>query len=177
MRSGAYSRAGGCFLAASALLLSACGYHVEGQSGLLPKDVHTIAIAPWTNTSIHYQLSNYLAASVSREFISSTRYRIVSDRSKADVVFYGTVANMTEGATLYDNATGRTTGGQTTVMIQFRLVDRTGKVLISKPNMEFHQPYEVSENPTQYFDESEASIKRLSDDVAKTVVSSILSQF
>ena len=165
-------------VSAFALVSSACGYHVAGQASLLPKDVHTIAIAPWGNVSIRYTLSNYLAAAVSREFIARTRYRIVSDISKADIVLYGSVANMTAGGSpLYDNATGRTTGGQIAVWIQFKLVDRTGKVLISKPSLEFHQPYEISTSPTQYFDESDAAMQRLSTDVAKTVVSSILEQF
>jgi hypothetical protein len=165
-------------LAVCAFLLSACGYQVVGQqSSLLPKDTRTIALIPWANASIDYELSNYLAASVAREFISRTRYRIVSDPSKADVIFKGSVANLNKGGTLYDNTTGRTTGGQVTVFIQFQLVDRTGKVLFNKPNTEFHQPYEISINPTQYFDESQAAEKRLSDDIAKSVVSTILSQF
>jgi outer membrane lipopolysaccharide assembly protein LptE/RlpB len=162
---------------AAALSLSACGYHIAGQASLVPKDVHTIAIAPWSNASIQYTLSNYLAAATSREFIARTRYRIVADASKADAVFYGSVANMVKGGTLYDNATGRTTAGQVSVWIQYRLVDRAGKVLISKPNLVFNQPYEISINPAQYFDESEAAMQRLSTDVAKTVVSSILEQF
>jgi outer membrane lipopolysaccharide assembly protein LptE/RlpB len=164
-------------LAASAIALSACGYHLAGQGSLLPKDAHTIAVAAWGNPTVHYTLSNYLAASVSRELISRTRYRLVKDPSKADLVLYGTVANMTSGGTLYDNTTGRTTGGQITVWIQYKLTDKTGKVLINIPNLEFHQPYEISVNPTQYFDESEAAMQRLSTDVAKSVVSSILEQF
>ena len=93
------------------------------------------------------------------------------------MVFRGGVANMTKGGTLYDNTTGRTTAGQVVIYIQFQLVDRAGKVLLSKPSMEFRQAYEIGINPTQYFDESQAAEKRLSDDVAKAVVSSILSQF
>jgi hypothetical protein len=177
MNSRGYLGACGLVLAASTFLLAACGYQVGGQASLLPKDAHTIAIVPFTNASINYTLSNYLAASVSHEFISRTRYRIVSDASKADLVLYGSVANMVKGGTLYDNTTGRTTAGQVTIWIQYRLVDRAGKVLISKPNMEFRQPYGISVNPAQYFDESEAGMQRLSVDVAKSVVSSILEQF
>jgi outer membrane lipopolysaccharide assembly protein LptE/RlpB len=175
--SAARSNVAALVLAVFAPLLAGCGYKVAGQATLLPKDVHTIAITPWANASVHYSLSNYLAASVKREFISRTRYHIVSDPSKADVVLYGTVANMTAGGTLYDNATGQTTGGQIGVWIQFRLLDKEGKVLLNKPNLEFRQPYQIATNPSQYFDESEAAMKRLSDDVAKTVVSAILEQF
>ncbi len=161
-----------------AILLPACGYHVAGQASLLPKEAKTIAIVPWGNASVRYSLSNYLAASVSREFVSRTRYRIVQDPSKADIVFYGTVANMvTGGSSLYDNTTGRTTAGQVAVWIQFKLVDHSGKILINKPSLEFHQEYAISTDPGRYFDESEASLQRLSADVARTVVSNVLEQF
>lgn len=159
------------------LSLTACGYQVGGQATLLPKTAHTIAIPPFTNASINYTLSNYLAASVSREFISRSHYRIVADISKADLVLRGSVANITKGGTLYDNATGRTTAGQVTVYIQYKLYDHAGKILIDKPNMEFRQPNEISVNPAQYFDESEAAMQRVSVDVAKSIVSSILEQF
>jgi hypothetical protein len=144
----------------------------------MPKDVRTIAIVPFANASIRYTLSNYLASSVAHEFISRTRYRIVSDPSKADVVLRGSVANMiTGGSPLYNNTTGATTAGSVAVWIQFKLYDRNGKVLIDKPSLEFHQSYEISTSPTQYFDESEASMQRLSKDVASSIVSAILEQF
>jgi outer membrane lipopolysaccharide assembly protein LptE/RlpB len=161
-----------------ALLLAACGYHIAGKANLLPADIHTIAVAPWANVSVRYRLSNYLAASVSRELIARTRYRLVSDPSKADVVLYGSIANMLQGGSpLYDNATGRTTAGQVVVYLQFKLVDHSGKVLLDKPGLVYQQPYEISTDPRQYFDESEAAFQRLSTDVAKSVVSAMLEQF
>lgn len=164
-------------LVAAMALTCGCGYRVAGQASLIPKDVKTVAVAPWGNTSVHYTLSKYLAAAVSREFIARTRYRVVTDPSKADMVLYGSIANMTSGGTHYDNTTGRTTGGEINVWIQFRLMDRSGKIILSKPNLEFKQPYEIAQNPGQYFDESESSMQRLSVDVARDIVSAILEQF
>lgn len=161
----------------AAIALTGCGYHVGGQATLLPKDVRTIAVAPWGNVSIQYSLSNYLAAAVSKEFISRTRYRVITDVTKADVVLYGTVANLTKGGTIYDNTVGRTTAGQVTVQVQYRLLDHSGKVLIDKPNVDFHERYEIAVNAGQYFDESESAMQRLSSDVARDIVSAILEQF
>ncbi len=161
-----------------ALLAAGCGYHIAGKANLLPADIHTIAVAPWGNASVRYKLSNYLAASVSRELIARTRYRLVADVSKADVVLYGSVANITQGGSpLYDAATQRTTAGNVVVFLQFKLIDRSGKVLIDKPGLVYQQPYEISIDPRQYFDESDAAFERLSTDVAKSVVSAILEQF
>ncbi|HVV46811.1 MAG TPA: LPS assembly lipoprotein LptE [Bryobacteraceae bacterium] len=164
--------------AVPALLLAGCGYHIAGKANLLPNNIHTIAVAPWGNISVRYRLSNYLAASVSRELVARTRYRLVTDTSKADVVLYGSIANMLQGGSpLYDNATGRTTAGNVVVYLQFKLVDRDGKTLIDKPGLVYQQPYEISTDPRQYFDESEAAFQRLSTDVAKSVVSAMLEQF
>lgn len=164
--------------AVPALMLAGCGYHIAGKANLLPDNIHTIAVAPWGNISVRYRLSNYLAASVSRELVARTRYRLVTDVSKADVVLYGSIANMLQGGSpLYDNATGRTTAGNVAVYLQFRLVDRSGKTLIDKPGLVYQQPYEISTDPRQYFDESEAAFQRLSTDVAKSVVSAMLEQF
>jgi hypothetical protein len=164
--------------AVPALMLAGCGYHIAGKANLLPDNIHTIAVAPWGNISVRYRLSNYLAASVSRELVARTRYRLVTDVSKADVVLYGSIANMLQGGSpLYDNATGRTTAGNVVVYLQFRLVDRSGKTLIDKPGLVYQQPYEISTDPRQYFDESEAAFQRLSTDVAKSVVSAMLEQF
>ena len=56
-------------------------------------------------------------------------------------------------------------------------LDRAGKVLLSKPNMEFRERYEIATNPGQYFDESEVAMQRLSADVSRDLVSAILDQF
>jgi outer membrane lipopolysaccharide assembly protein LptE/RlpB len=159
------------------LLLGGCGYHVAGTANLLPAEIHTIAITPFRNVSIQYKLSDYLTESVSREMITRTRYKIVADPAKADAVLSGAVANMFSSATVADPVTGRSSGAQVVVQIQVRLTDKAGKVLFDRPNVEFRERYEISVNPQQYFDESQAALQRLSRDVARTVVSAILENF
>ncbi|HYA18105.1 MAG TPA: LPS assembly lipoprotein LptE [Bryobacteraceae bacterium] len=161
----------------AAVISAGCGYHVAGTTNLLPAEIHTIAVVPWTNIGVQYRLPNLLAAAISREMISRTRYAIVADPSKADAVLSGAVANMFSSATVGDPTTGRTTGGQVIVHLQVKLVDKAGKVLFNQPNLEFRERYELSINPSQYFDESQPALQRLSRDVAKTVVSAVLENF
>src|ERR1051326_7616092 len=71
-------------LAAAALLLSSCGYHVAGHSDLLPQTIHTIAIPAFSNATTRYKLTERLPEALAREFIARSRYRIVSDPNKAD---------------------------------------------------------------------------------------------
>ena len=79
-------------VAALCLCLASCGYHAAGTANLLPTDIHTIAITPWTSFGIQYKLPNLMAEAVSRELISRTRYKIVADPKKADAVLSGGVA-------------------------------------------------------------------------------------
>jgi outer membrane lipopolysaccharide assembly protein LptE/RlpB len=159
------------------IALSGCGYRVAGTTNLLPAEVHTIAVVPWANISMQYKLSDYLAESVSRELITRTRYKVIADPSRADAVLSGSVVNLISTAAVADPLTGRSTGAQLIVQVQVRLVDKSGKVLFERPNVEFRDRYEISVDPRQYFDENGAALSRLSRDVARTVVSAVLENF
>jgi outer membrane lipopolysaccharide assembly protein LptE/RlpB len=159
----------------AALLLCSCGYHVSGHSDLLPKTIHTIAIPAFNNSTTRYKLTDRLPEALSREFIARTRYKIVSDPNQADVVLRGTVTNYLAGATIVvQNATAV----DIHVYLQVSLVERaTGKVLFSRPAMEVRERYEVSVDPSQYFEESDAALDRVSRAVAQQLVTSILENF
>ncbi len=160
----------------AALSVAGCGYHVAGTANVLPAEVHTIAVLPFGNVSTQYKLSDYIKEDVTRELITRTRYTIVADPGKADAVLSGAVANMYSGATVSDPTKGAT-GAQLVVMIQVKLVDKSGKVLFQRPNVEYRQQYEISVDPKQYFDESQVAVQRLSKDVGHSIVSAVLEAF
>jgi outer membrane lipopolysaccharide assembly protein LptE/RlpB len=159
------------------LSLSGCGYHVAGTTNLLPKEIHTIAVTPWNNASNQYKLSGFTTEAVSRELLSRTRYNVIADPGKADAVLSGSIVNIFSNATVSDPATGRGTGAQIIVQVQVRLVAKDGKILYDRPNLEFRERYEISTDPRQYLDESQAALQRLSRDIARTVISGILENF
>ena len=159
-------------------LLSSCGYHVGGKSDLLPKSIQTIAIPAFKNLTVRYKLADRLAGAITREFIARTRYQIITDPSQADAVLTGAILNFTAYPTIFDPATGRAAGVQIQVNLQLTLSERaTGKILFTRPNYEFRERYEVSVDQTQYFEESGQALERLSRDVARTLLSSILEAF
>jgi hypothetical protein len=62
--------------------------------------------------------------------------------------------------------------------MQFNLTDRhTGKVIYQRSGYEFRNRYEISTSLPNYFDESSPAIKRISEDAARALVSSILEAF
>jgi outer membrane lipopolysaccharide assembly protein LptE/RlpB len=159
-------------------LSSGCGYHVAGKADLMPKNVKTIAILPFASATPRYKLARLLPADISQEFITRTKYNIVADPNQADAVLKGTLANFAVFQVISDPATGRATGAEIVVTIQYALTERsTGKVLYNQPSQEFRQRYEISTDPQTYFDESGTAIERVAVDVARTIVTGILEKF
>ncbi len=161
--------------AALALALCSCGYHVVGHTNVLPETIHTIAIPAFGNATTRYKLTDRIPQALTREFISRTKYRIVSDPNQADAVLRGSVINYISGATIVvQNATAV----DVHVYLQVSLTERsTGKVLFNRPAMEVRERYEVSVDPAQYFEESDAALERVSRSVAQQLVTAILANF
>ena len=155
--------------------ISSCGYHVVGHTDLLPQEIRTIAIPAFSNATTRYKLTDRLPEALAREFIARTRYRVVSDPNKADAVLRGTVLNYVSGATIVvQNATAV----DVHVYLQVTLTERaTGKVLFTRPAMEVRERYQVSVDPTQYFEESDAALDRVSRSVSQQLVTAILTNF
>jgi len=163
---------------AALLGASACGYHVGGKADLMPATIKTIAIPAFANRTIRYKLARQLPADLTREFISRTRYKIVTDPQTADAVLDGALTNFISYPIITDQATGRATAVQASAFLKITLTERvTGKVLFSRPSFEARERYEISENPQTYFDENDAGMARLSKDVARDVVTTILENF
>jgi Lipopolysaccharide-assembly len=169
----------GAWFTVLCLALGSCGYHVAGKADLVPKTVHTIAVPAFANNTVHYKLSDLLPEAISRELIARTHYQVVNDPTQADAVLRGSVIAYAAYPSLIDQATGRTSALQLIVRMDVSLVERsTGKVIFARPNLEAHERYELSvTNNIQYFDESGAGVERLSKDVARDVVTSVLENF
>ena len=164
-------------IAALALTAAGCGYHVGGHADLMPKSIKTIAIPAFGNSTTRSRLPVMLTSDLTREFNTRTRYRIVADPNEADAVLHGSVVNFTNYPTIFDPASGRATGVQVIVNVQLKLTDRSGKVLFYRPSAEFRERYEITTNPQAYFDESDTALARLSQDVARSIVTAILEDF
>jgi Lipopolysaccharide-assembly len=163
---------------APAVWLGGCGYHVAGKADLLPKNIKTIAVPAFTNATIRYKLTERLPSAITREFLSRTRYRIVSDPNEADAVLEGRVALYNFYPTILDPATGRASAVQMSVVLNIALRERaTGAVLYARNGLEARERYEISVDQVAYFEESDPALDRLSRDVARAVVSAVLEKF
>jgi outer membrane lipopolysaccharide assembly protein LptE/RlpB len=164
--------------AAPAAGFAGCGYHVGGHGDQLPETLQTIAIPAFTNITTRYKLTEYLPKMIAREFLTRTRYRVVAEESEADGVLKGSIVNFYAAPTLLDQATNRAAAMQLSVFINLLLIDnKTKKVIYQRNNLEVRQRYEVSSDQRAYFDESDEALQRLSGEVARQVVSTVLETF
>jgi outer membrane lipopolysaccharide assembly protein LptE/RlpB len=160
------------------LALSACGYHTAGHAVNLPNTVQTIAVPTFTNKSEAYRVEQILTASVVREFNTRTQYHVISEPdSHADAILHGTVLQVLTAPLTYDSQTGRASSALVAVTVQVSLVDRKGKVLYQDPNYTFRSEYQISGQPSAFFDQESPALDRLSGDFARTLVSNILEAY
>jgi hypothetical protein len=160
------------------LLLVSCGYRFAATDNVLPKTIHTISIPAFNNLTTRYKLTDQLPEVISREFLTRTRYRVVSNANTADAVLRGTVINYTFYPTIYNPATFRAAYAELHVTLSVTLTERaTGKVLFSRPNFEVRETYQISPDATQYFEESDPALKRAGQQVARSIVSAVLENF
>jgi hypothetical protein len=169
----------GALVASLAILWTpGCGYHIAGRADRMPRHVQTIAIPAFTNLTTRYRLTERLPSAIAHEFITRTRYQVVTDPEQADAVLRGVIVSYNSYPTVFDPATGRATGVALSVVLQLTLTERaTGKVLFSRPHWEARERYEIPVDEKAYLDESDAALERLCRQVARAVVSAILENF
>lgn len=160
-----------------ALLWSSCGYHIAGRGDAIPKEVRIIAVLPFFNTTARYKLDQHLTRAITHEFVSRTRFRVIPEDHDADAILRGGVTNIFVTPVIFDPASGRATSIQVIAQLQVTLSDRAGRVLYQNQNYEARERYEVAIDPKTYFEESEIAMDRLSQAVARNLVSAILEKF
>lgn len=158
--------------------LSSCGYRVAGKADLLPPSLKTVAVPAFTNATIRYKLTDVLPQAFAREFISHTRYKVVTDPSRADMVLTGAVITYTNNPTIFDPAVQRNNVADLHVTMQVTLTERaTGKILYQQSTFEVKESFQISSDASEFFEESEPAIRRASERVAQRVVTAILENF
>jgi hypothetical protein len=159
-----------CGALAVSLIATGCGYHVSSHANALPNNIKTIAVPAFRNATVRYRLTELLPAAITRDFISRTRYNVVADPNAADAVLEGSVIS-------YSAFPITASAVQVSVHLRITLRDRAGAVLYSRPDFEARERYEISADQRAYLEESDAAMDRLSQYVARMVVSAVLEKF
>ncbi len=161
-----------------AAVCSGCGYHIAGKADTIPDEIRTIAVPAFQNGTTEFKIEQYITQAVIREFLSRTRYQVVNREENADATLQGSVTGFLAFPQNFDPITNRATTVTTITRLQVNLVDRrSGASLYQNPNLEYRERYEVSSDPTVYFEERQAALQRSSEAMARTLVSAVLEGF
>jgi len=181
-----------CLSVSVALLLSACGYHVGGTAALLPPGLKVIAVPTIENRTSRYRIEQRMTEAVVHEFLTRTKYRIVSSEDSADAILHGEITSFEATPAVFDTTappnsppnttvneqTARATTMLISVHMKVRLEEReTKKTLYRNDNYLFREPYEISTDPSTFFDEQGPALERMSRDFASRLVADILENF
>jgi outer membrane lipopolysaccharide assembly protein LptE/RlpB len=160
------------------LFAAGCGYHVAGNANRALPGVKTIAIPIFTNDSSRFRIEQMVSSAVTREFLERTTFSVTPDPHEADAVLKGTIKDVRSGVVTFDLNTGRATTLQVQVTADVQLVDaHSQKVLFSNSNYIFREQYQVSQSESGLFEEDQPALRRLSRDLARTLVTEILENF
>jgi hypothetical protein len=175
-----------------AILLSSCGYHVGGTASRLPPGLKVIDVSAFVNRTNQYRVEQRMTQAVVREFLERTRYRVVSTEESADAVLHGEITTMESSPVVFDttptqnpptSSTSTTTIARATAMLvsvhmKVTLEEReTKKILYKNDNYLFREIYEISTDPTKFFDEQSPALERMAKDFAARLVSDVVENF
>jgi outer membrane lipopolysaccharide assembly protein LptE/RlpB len=165
-------------IAALALALSGCGYHVAGRSDSLPRSVHVIAVPALENKTTSYRIEQKLTSATVHEFLARTPYKVVPNPEAGDAVLRGKVVSLEAVPLLFDTKTGRATTMLVTVKCEVTLTQTaTEKVLYHSDNFVFRNEYEISTDVTSFFEEQDPALDRLAQDFAARLVAAVTENY
>ena len=170
------------FITLGVLLLLTCSfkecYKQVGKGEALPQHIKTIAIPPFQNPSLRYKIEQRMTAAMMDEVLRRQRaLQVVSKAEGADAVMLGTIKQFSYRGTLLDDF-GRARVFEVTIIAGITVRDQTkNKVLFDNQNYVFKTEYEVTGDPSNFFNEEGSAVNRLARDFAKSVLTTILEGF
>lgn len=176
-----------CLCVSVAIFLSACGYRVGGATSNLPPGIKVIAVPALENKTNRYRIEQIMTQSVVREFLARTKYRIVSTEDSADAVLHGEITSLESTPVVFDTSVQSPTATTSTARATTMLVSvhmrvwleekETKKILFRNDNFLFRETYEISTDPSKFFDEQGPALDRMAKEFASRLVADIVENF
>ncbi len=159
-----------------ALLLSACGYRLQGRDDTLPGDVRSLYVEMFRNDSYEPYLENTLTNEVVGRFSRHGRVEIVEQPLNAEGILGGRIVTYSNTALSYDRDDNIAEyRSQMTVEAVLRRVDN-GEVLWKGPVV-WQEDYSVSSDKVLQDDREQAAIQEISQRLADELFSHMIDNF
>jgi hypothetical protein len=161
-----------------------CGYALAGRGSFLPQNIRTVAIPQIENRTNVTQIEQIVTERIRNEFIGRGKYQVITDRAGADAVLLGTITSIFLQPTALSNQQ-ITSRYMFTLTMSVQFTDaRTNEVIWSNDALVFREEYDLTTagsgntlNGAEFIDQERSSFERISQDLARTVVTAILEAF
>jgi hypothetical protein len=172
-------------IVAWAIASSSCGYALAGQGNFLPAYIRTIGVPTFTNQTSYFDLAQIATDKVRTEFIGRGKYKVIPETNGADAVLSGIVTSISIVPTNFEVGQQASRYVITvTANIELRDVQKN-TVLWANPYVTVREEQDATTttstntivDPSQFFNQETNAMKRITDEFARTVVSSILEAF
>ena len=159
-----------------ALLLSGCGYRLQGRSDALPGDVRSLYVELFRNDSYEPYLENSITNEVVGRFARHDRLEIVEQPAQAEGILGGRIVGYSNSALSYDSDDNIAEyRSKMTVEGVLRRVDN-GEVLW-KGTVAWQEDYPVSSDKALQDDREQLAILEISQRLADELFSHMIDNF
>jgi len=143
----------------------------------LDRGGRSIAVVPLENRTPTYEVEQILTGSLVREFVQRSDYRVVNDPKDAEWELGGAVLRVRVSPVAF----GQASFGSTflvTLRASVYLLDRnTREFLYQNNSYIFREQYVINVDLENFFTELNPALRRIADDFASSVVTSIMEAF
>jgi predicted small secreted protein len=166
-------------LAATAALVSGCGYTMSGSGRfLIDADIKTIYIPLFKNSTTRFELDLKLTEAVIKEFVSRGKVKVVPNAEGADAILEGEVTGFGVNPIAYSGSvSGSADRYAITIVASITLRDLRKKVeVFSNPSYVYKGEYQVLEGTDFETQETEA-LGPIAELFARNLVITIIEGF
>jgi len=157
-------------------LLAGCGYHLPGQSNVLPADVQAIQVPIIGNRTTKPFLENSLTNEVISRLSRSRSIAVVSSRERSQAVLHAEVVRYKALPIAYDS-NDVITEYQASVLLDARLVRSDNDQILWKGTLSWQENYPGSIDKAAQDDFEEEAIRRISRKLAEELLDRLLEDF
>jgi TolB-like protein len=154
-----------------------CGYRLSGYNPAL-KHIEVIAVLPFENRTTRPEIEQRITEEVASQLARRSRYRVVTESTKADAVLEGAVTQYRTRPVLF-TAEGRAERVEAFVTIQALLRQVSDDtVLWSQSGLIFKEQFNVPpEETAEFFDQESIALDDIAQGAAGVLVTSIFEGF
>ena len=165
------------------LLSSGCGYALAGRGSFLPPDIRVVGIPQLVNRTTFFDVEQILTEKIRNEFIGRGKYRVVPDAAGADALLNAEITSIALSPVGLTNQQ-LASRYQFILTMKVDFVDaRVNKSLWANDALSFTGEYDLTTTAgatgdlSNFADQQRSAFDRISNDVARTVVTAIVEAF